>query len=177
MREARVMRARAGAAPRNWHRPGALLHLGKPDKDLDEKAARKIHAYRELHRDIAVSWTSCRPSTALQAASIAGCCACCFCTHTGRRHASSRFWTTSTRNHTHLGLLTAALLSSTPSRARQVSWSQGLQRSGSTSTPTAARSRPRNGGELQAKLAPLTSFRLLVPPHFRIPVIWCMEWP
>ena len=27
-----------------------------------------------------------------------------------------------TRNHTHLGLLTAALLSLTPSRARQVSW-------------------------------------------------------
>ena len=43
--------SRAGAAPNNWHRTGALLHPGKPDKDLDEKAARKIHAYRELYRD------------------------------------------------------------------------------------------------------------------------------
>ena len=43
--------SRAGAAPKNWHRTGALLHPGKPDKDLDEKAARKIHANRELYRD------------------------------------------------------------------------------------------------------------------------------
>ena len=43
--------SRAGAAPNNWHRTGALLHPGKPDKDLDEKAARKIHANRELYRD------------------------------------------------------------------------------------------------------------------------------
>ena len=41
----------AGAAPRNWHRNGALLHPGNPDKDLDEKAARKIHKYRALYRD------------------------------------------------------------------------------------------------------------------------------
>ena len=52
------------------------------------------------------------PSPALQAAFIASFCACCFCTRTGRRHASSRFWTTSKRNQTPLGLLTAALLSS-----------------------------------------------------------------
>ena len=35
-------RYRAGAAPRNWQRNGELLHPGNPDKDLDEKAARKI---------------------------------------------------------------------------------------------------------------------------------------
>ena len=39
---------RAGAAPRNWHSNGELLHPGNPDKDLDEKAARKIAEYREL---------------------------------------------------------------------------------------------------------------------------------
>ena len=46
---------RAGAAPINWHRNvnqnGELLHPGNPDKDLDEKAARKIQKYRELYRD------------------------------------------------------------------------------------------------------------------------------
>jgi len=42
---------RGGAAPRNWHRNGELLHPGKPDKDLDEKAARKITKYREHYRD------------------------------------------------------------------------------------------------------------------------------
>ena len=31
--------------------PRRLLHPGNPDKDLEEKAARKIHAYRELYRD------------------------------------------------------------------------------------------------------------------------------
>ena len=42
---------RAGDAPRNWHRNGELLHPGNPDKDIDEKAARTIAKYRELHRD------------------------------------------------------------------------------------------------------------------------------
>ena len=42
---------RGGAAPRNWHRNGELLHPGQPDKDLDQKAARKIAKYRELYRD------------------------------------------------------------------------------------------------------------------------------
>ena len=42
---------RGGAAPRHWHRNGALLHPGNPDKDLDEKAASKIAKYRELYRD------------------------------------------------------------------------------------------------------------------------------
>ena len=42
---------RGGAAPRNWHRNGELLHPGRPDKDLDEKAARKIAKYREHYRD------------------------------------------------------------------------------------------------------------------------------
>jgi hypothetical protein len=42
---------RGGAAPRNWHRNGELLHPGRPDKDLDEKAASKIAKYRELYRD------------------------------------------------------------------------------------------------------------------------------
>ena len=42
---------RGGAAPRNWHRNGELLHPGNPDKDLDEKAASKIAKYRELYRD------------------------------------------------------------------------------------------------------------------------------
>ena len=42
---------RGGAAPRNWHRNGELLYPGNPDKDLDEKAARKIAKYRELYRD------------------------------------------------------------------------------------------------------------------------------
>ena len=42
---------RAGDASRNWHRNGELLHPGNPDKDLDEKAARKIAKYRELYRD------------------------------------------------------------------------------------------------------------------------------
>ena len=37
---------RGGAAPRNWHRNGELLHPGRPDKDLDEKAASKIAKYR-----------------------------------------------------------------------------------------------------------------------------------
>ena len=41
----------ADAAPRKWHRNGELLHPGNPDKNLDEKAARKIHKYRELYRD------------------------------------------------------------------------------------------------------------------------------
>ena len=58
-------------------------------------------------------WTSYRPSPALPGAFIASCCARCFCTRTGRRHASLRFWAMGTRNHTHLGLLTPALLSST----------------------------------------------------------------
>ena len=40
-----------GAAPRNWHRNGELLHPGSPDKDLDQKAAAKIAKYRELYRD------------------------------------------------------------------------------------------------------------------------------
>ena len=42
---------RGGAAPRNWHRNGELLHPGNLDKDLDEKAASKIAKYRELCRD------------------------------------------------------------------------------------------------------------------------------
>ena len=124
---------RAGAALIHWHRNGELPHTGNPDKDIDEKAARKIAKYRELHLPgtIAVSWISCRPSPALQAAFIASCCACCSYTRTGRRHASLRFSTTSTRNHTHLGSLIAALLSSL-SRARQVSLSRGLRCSGQT---------------------------------------------
>ena len=73
---------RAGAAPRNWHRNGELLHPGNPDKE-----------------------------------STTSCCDCCFCMRTGRRHASLRFSTTGTRNHTPLGLPTAALLSSTLSCA------------------------------------------------------------
>ena len=42
---------RGGAAPRNWHRNGELLHPGNPDKDLDDKAASKIAKYRALYRD------------------------------------------------------------------------------------------------------------------------------
>ena len=42
---------RGGAAPRNWHRNGELLHPGQPDKDLDQKAESKIAKYRELYRD------------------------------------------------------------------------------------------------------------------------------
>ena len=42
---------RARAAPKNWHRNEALLHPGNPDKDLDQKAARKIAKFRELYRD------------------------------------------------------------------------------------------------------------------------------
>ena len=38
---------RGGAAPRNWHRNGELLHPGRPDKDLDEKAASKIERERD----------------------------------------------------------------------------------------------------------------------------------
>ena len=33
---------RGGAAPRHWRRNGELINPGNPDKDLDEKAARKI---------------------------------------------------------------------------------------------------------------------------------------
>ena len=47
---------RAGAAPKNWHRNGALLHPGNPDKDLDEKAARKIAKYGELYRGHRRQW-------------------------------------------------------------------------------------------------------------------------
>ena len=42
---------RAGAAPRNSHRNGELLHPGNPERDLGEKAAGKIAKYRELYRD------------------------------------------------------------------------------------------------------------------------------
>ena len=42
---------RGGAAPRNWHRNGELLHPGQPDKGLDQKAATKIAKYREVYRD------------------------------------------------------------------------------------------------------------------------------
>ena len=62
---------------------------------------------------IAVSWISYRPSPALLGGFIASCCACCSYTRTGRRRASLRFLTMGTRNHTHLGLLTAAQLSVT----------------------------------------------------------------
>ena len=82
---------RAGAASRNWHRNGELLRPGNPDKDLDEKAARKIAKYRELYRDHrrqAVTRNSCRPSPALPGGFIASCCACCFYTRTGRRSLS-----------------------------------------------------------------------------------------
>jgi hypothetical protein len=42
---------RGGAAPRNWHRNGELLHPGQPDKGHDQKAATKIAKYREVYRD------------------------------------------------------------------------------------------------------------------------------
>ena len=42
---------RGGAAPRHWRRNGELINPGNPDKDLVEKAARKIAKYRELYRD------------------------------------------------------------------------------------------------------------------------------
>ena len=58
---------------------------------------------------IAVSWISCWPSPALPGGFIASCCACCFYTRTGRRHASLRFLTMGMRNHTLLGLLTVRL--------------------------------------------------------------------
>ena len=32
---------RGGAAPRNWHRDGELLHRDDPDNHLEEKAAAK----------------------------------------------------------------------------------------------------------------------------------------
>ena len=113
---------RGGAAPRNWHRNGELLHPGQPDKDLDQKAARKIAKYRELYRDHrrqldflpAIASTSGRIHCELLRL--------LFLHAHGRRRASLRFLTMGTRNHTHLGLLTAALLSLTLSRARQVSW-------------------------------------------------------
>ena len=82
-----MRRYRGGAAPRNWHRNGELLHPGRPDKDLDEKAASKIAKYRELYRD-----------------------------HRRRLDFLPAIASTP------LGLRTAALLSSTLSRARQVSW-------------------------------------------------------
>ena len=121
---------RVGAAPRNSHRNGELLHPGNPDKDLDEKAASKIAKYRELYRD-----------------------------HRRQLDFLPAIASTSGRIHC------VALLSLTLSRARQVSWWRGLRRSGPTSTSTAARSRPRNGGELLAKPAPHIS-SMLVPPTF-----------
>ena len=39
---------RGGAAPRHWHRNGELSNPGNPDKDLVEKAARKIAKYVKL---------------------------------------------------------------------------------------------------------------------------------
>jgi hypothetical protein len=41
--------AALGHSPRKWQRNGALIHPGNPDKDLEEKAAAKIHKYRELY--------------------------------------------------------------------------------------------------------------------------------
>ena len=115
---------RGSAAPRHWHRNGEFINPGNKDKDLDEKAARKMAKYRELYGDHRrqLDFLLCQPSPALLGGFIASCCACCSYTRTGRRRASLRFLTMGTRNHTHLGLLTAALLSSTLSRARHVSW-------------------------------------------------------
>ena len=50
-RNIRALHTHQGAASQNWHRNGELLHQGKPDKDLDEKAASKIAKHRELYRD------------------------------------------------------------------------------------------------------------------------------
>ena len=58
-------------------------------------------------------WRQKHPSSKRADSFIASCCACCFYTRTGRRHVSLRFLTMGMRNHTLLGLLTAALLSST----------------------------------------------------------------
>ena len=114
---------RAGAAPRHWHRNGELRHRGNPDKDLDEKAARKIAKYGELYRDHrhhldfwpAIASTSGRVHRELLRLLFL---------HAHRE--TTRFFEImepSTRNHTHLGPTTAALLSSTHSRAAtQVSW-------------------------------------------------------
>ena len=101
-----------------------LLHPSNPDKDLDEKAARKITKYRELYQDHRrhLDFMPVIASTSGRIGSIASCCACCFYTRTGRRQASWRFGMMGMRIQTPFGLLTVALLSSTLSRARQVSW-------------------------------------------------------
>ena len=106
----------ADAAPRKWHRNGELLHPGNPDKNLDEKAARKIHKYRELYRDHRrhLDFSGRIHCELLPLLFL----------HAHRE--TTRFFQILDAGHaqprTHLGLLTAALLSSTPSRARQVSW-------------------------------------------------------
>ena len=118
---------RAGAAPRNWHRNGALLHpaAGNPDKDLDEKAARKIAKYRELYRDHrrqldflpAIASTSGRIHCELLRLLFL---------HAHRE--TTRFFDIFDDGHAQphtsrfTSRLTAALLSLTLSRAKQVSW-------------------------------------------------------
>ena len=108
---------RGGAAPRHWHRNGELINPGNPDKDLVEKAARKIAKYRELYREHHRKLHFLPPSPAPLGESTTSCCDCFSYTRAGRRRASSRLLTMGMRNHTHLRLLTAALLSLTLSRA------------------------------------------------------------
>ena len=105
---------------------------------------------------------SCRPSPALQAASIASCCACSFCTRTGRRHASSRSWSRA-RATTHISvqLPPRCFLQHTPEQHR----SHGSEGCGA---PAQHQHRWPHGPDqetvtkLPAKLAPLIS-SMLVP--------------
>ena len=121
------------------------------------------------------------PSPALQAAFIASFCACCFCTRTGRRHASSRFWTTSKRNQTPLGLLTAALLSSKPKSktglmvARAAALRIHINTDG---RPLPTKKRWRTSSKACAPQL-LTLYNLLprTPPPSDLAQEVCTEWP
>ena len=108
----------------------------KSQRSVSSPGVRETKRKETAGHQLAVSSISSRPSPALLGGFTPNCCGCCSSTRTGRRRASLRFLTMGTRNHTHLGLLTAALLSLTLSRARQVSWWRGLRRSGPTSTST-----------------------------------------
>ena len=76
--------------PRHWHRNGELINTSNPDKDLVEKAARKIAKYRELYREHHRKLHFLPPSPAPLGEPTTSCCDCCSYTRTGRRRASSR---------------------------------------------------------------------------------------
>ena len=89
---ARALRRGTGTGRKN------CFTLATRKGSLTRKRHARLPSTRSCIGTIAVTWTSCWPLPALQAEFIASCCACCFCTRTGRRHASFRF----SQFHLHL---------------------------------------------------------------------------